>query len=251
MPVMDGLDATVKILEMDNDLPIVAMTANIMPDDVELYKSVGMKECIGKPFKSQDLWNCLSTYIEPVEWKEEDTAASEQSDNELHDKLIVKFVEKNQKIISELKSAIDTGDMHLAYIIAHTLKGNAGQLRKTTLQQMAEDVERCLKGGENRTTPEQIKLLEGELNVVLEEFKARINELRAAVQEKEPLDKASIRELIEKLEPLLKESDTESISFTDQLQLIPGSEKLIKQIEDFDFDHALESLTALKKLHGE
>jgi len=251
MPVMDGIDATIKILEMDENLPIVAMTANIMPDDVELYKKTGMRECIGKPFTSHDLWRCLTTYLEPVDWKEEDEAANEKSNNELHDKLIVKFVDKNQGIINDIASAINTGDIQLAYLIAHTLKGNAGQLQKTPLQQAAEEVERCLKGGENRTTPEQFKTLENELNIVLKEFKARIDELSAPVQEKEMLDKASAIKLMDELEPLLEESNTDCMSYIDKLQRIPGSEKLIKQIEDFDFIPALESLAELKKTHGE
>jgi len=72
MPEMDGLEATAMINELNTGVPVVAMTANIMPDDLELYKEAGMKECLGKPFSSQQLWSCLVKYLEPVSWQEED-----------------------------------------------------------------------------------------------------------------------------------------------------------------------------------
>jgi signal transduction histidine kinase len=66
MPVMDGLEATAKIMELNTGIPIVAMTANIMSDDVELYKESGMSDCVGKPFTSQELWHCLLKYLKPL-----------------------------------------------------------------------------------------------------------------------------------------------------------------------------------------
>jgi hypothetical protein len=30
-----------------------------------------MKDCVGKPFVSQDLWRCLLKYFTPVEWKDD------------------------------------------------------------------------------------------------------------------------------------------------------------------------------------
>jgi len=55
MPVMDGLEASVKIHELETGVPVVAMTANIMSNDKELYNASGMSDYIGKPFTSQEL----------------------------------------------------------------------------------------------------------------------------------------------------------------------------------------------------
>ncbi|MCL2016963.1 MAG: ATP-binding protein [Defluviitaleaceae bacterium] len=67
MPVMDGLEATTKIIDLDVSTPILAMTANVMYDDIETYRKHGMVDCIGKPFTNQELWSCLLKYIEPTE----------------------------------------------------------------------------------------------------------------------------------------------------------------------------------------
>ncbi|MDR2589552.1 MAG: response regulator [Oscillospiraceae bacterium] len=65
MPVMDGLEATPVIHKIAPDLPIVALTANIMQGAAEQYKEIGMSDCLGKPFTSQELWRCLMKYFTP------------------------------------------------------------------------------------------------------------------------------------------------------------------------------------------
>lgn len=61
MPVMDGLEATVKIREIENSLntekrtPIIALTANTMDNDREKCISYGMDEFMAKPFDIEKL----------------------------------------------------------------------------------------------------------------------------------------------------------------------------------------------------
>jgi CheY-like chemotaxis protein len=67
MPVMDGIEASKEIIKLNIGIPIVAMTANIMTDDREVYKATGMLDCVGKPFTSQELWRCLLKFLMPVD----------------------------------------------------------------------------------------------------------------------------------------------------------------------------------------
>ncbi|MBA4407863.1 MAG: response regulator [Bacteroidota bacterium] len=61
MPVMDGLEATVKIREIENEnnlksrTPIIALTANTMDNDREKCISYGMDEFMAKPFDIERL----------------------------------------------------------------------------------------------------------------------------------------------------------------------------------------------------
>ncbi|MCL2441059.1 MAG: ATP-binding protein [Treponema sp.] len=64
MPVMDGLEATAEIKKIITSTPIIAMTANVMTEDQEVYKAGGMDDYLGKPFTSQELWRCLIKYLE-------------------------------------------------------------------------------------------------------------------------------------------------------------------------------------------
>jgi PAS domain S-box-containing protein len=58
MPVMDGVTATGIIRGLDHTartVPIIAMTANVLPQQVEAFKDAGMDAHIGKPFKLEEL----------------------------------------------------------------------------------------------------------------------------------------------------------------------------------------------------
>ena len=173
MPVMDGLEASAKILELNTGVPIVAMTANIMSNDREIYRNSGMYDCVGKPFTSQELWRCLMKYLTPVT---KDTGKKNfimEAEAEFQKSLQLYFVKGNQNKVDEIRNAIKEGDIELAHRLAHTLKGNAGQLGKTILHAAASDVERRLKHGENLVTEDLLRILETELYMVLNEFSSK------------------------------------------------------------------------------
>ncbi|MBL7966156.1 MAG: response regulator [Prolixibacteraceae bacterium] len=66
MPVMDGLEATVKIREIEsngnfeNRTPIIALTANTMDNDRDKCISYGMDEFMAKPFDIEKLKSIFS-----------------------------------------------------------------------------------------------------------------------------------------------------------------------------------------------
>jgi CheY-like chemotaxis protein len=247
MPVMDGLEASAKISAIDANIPIVAMTANIMTNDKEIYISSGMVDCVGKPFTSQELWRCLMKYFKPVAWQAEDAKSRRQSDSELRQKLINNFVKINSGRFEEITKAISEGNIKLAHRLAHTLKGNAGQLNKTLLQQAAGEVERFLKGGENSVTPRHMAVLETELNAVIAEFTPLVLEPERHLDTVVRLDSAAARKLLKKLKPMLDDGNSESLTFIDRLHQISGSEELIRQIEAFDFKAAQGAFAELMK----
>ena len=66
MPHMDGLEATQKIRRTRNlnqDTPIIAMTANVTKDDIWRCKRHGMQEHIGKPLRIEDIYTVLNDVL--------------------------------------------------------------------------------------------------------------------------------------------------------------------------------------------
>ncbi len=58
MPTMNGYEATKVIRALDNEkgrTPIIAMTANVLKEEVDLCYQAGMNDFIGKPFDTQEL----------------------------------------------------------------------------------------------------------------------------------------------------------------------------------------------------
>jgi len=120
-----------------------------------------------------------------------------------------------------------------------------------------------LKDGENLVTVEQLMKLETELRLALEELEpqweeaaVQAKESRAAAREssvREPLAQESVtlgpeeaKDLLAKLEPLLLEGNTECMIYVNDLRAVAGSDELIEQIEDFDYESAGISLAELR-----
>ncbi|CAK8713346.1 histidine kinase [Candidatus Electronema halotolerans] len=62
MPVMDGYSACAAIKKMPQhkNLPIIALTANVMAADREKSRAAGMSEHIGKPFDAREMYQVMS-----------------------------------------------------------------------------------------------------------------------------------------------------------------------------------------------
>ena len=67
MPVMDGLEATRLIRDMERAdaaaVPILAMTANAFAEDVKNTKEAGMNEHLSKPLNMPKVMQCMNRYL--------------------------------------------------------------------------------------------------------------------------------------------------------------------------------------------
>lgn len=63
MPVMDGMEATSQIRSMGIGVPIIALTANVLKDDVDTYLAKGMNDYIGKPVNRKRLLHVLWNWL--------------------------------------------------------------------------------------------------------------------------------------------------------------------------------------------
>ena len=170
MPVMNGLEAASKIAELHTGTPIVAMTANVMSHDRELYRISGIPDCVDKPFTSQQLWHCLKKYLKPLDNETIEKMVLDEADIYLQKRISENFRKENQAKCNEITTALDAGDIKLAHRLVHTLKSNAAQLGKPNLQKVCAEMEALLKDGKNSVTQVHVDLLRAELDSVLEEF---------------------------------------------------------------------------------
>jgi len=252
MPVMDGLEASSRILALETGIPIVAMTANIMSSDLEIYRKSGMNDCVGKPFTSQELWHCLLKYLKPVgretvrENGHIETGVQLEDDVEFLRELQLVFVKSNQERYNEIAEAMEADEIELALRLAHGLKSNAAQIGETSLRHAAADIEALLKEGKELVTKEKLLMLETELNAAITKLKPLLDEAGNR-HERAALEPEQVRELIEKLEALLKGANPGCLDYVDDLHTIPGSERLIQHIEEFEFESALSALAELRK----
>ncbi|MBI2262305.1 MAG: PAS domain S-box protein [Caulobacterales bacterium] len=67
MPVMDGLDATRAIRGLDgaaSRIPIIALTANVQPEQVQRCRDAGMDDHVGKPIQIAELLRVIAARLE-------------------------------------------------------------------------------------------------------------------------------------------------------------------------------------------
>jgi len=63
MPEMDGLDAIRIIKEVNNKVPVIALSAYAFPENIREAKAAGCDEFMAKPFKVEDLIEVINRYI--------------------------------------------------------------------------------------------------------------------------------------------------------------------------------------------
>ena len=106
MPILNGVDATKKILqyEENNDIkhtPIVAVTANALKGDRERFLSEGMDEYVSKPIDLKKFINVLNKFFP------NDNSIQVKVDNSKKDILLYKRTSTEAKIISAILNKLD------------------------------------------------------------------------------------------------------------------------------------------------
>jgi two-component system sensor histidine kinase/response regulator len=177
MPVMDGVTATQEIRKDPRfaNLPILAMTANAMESDREKTREAGMNDHIAKPIDPASLFKSLLNFIEPrsaaTSDKAEPAAAPQEpatadagldipgldvkdglgrvlGNKELYIRFLRQFVESGDvEAVGAIRFSLAQGERESAKRAAHTLKGMAGTIGASAVQETAGEVETAIRDG--------------------------------------------------------------------------------------------------------
>lgn len=163
MPIMDGFEATRMIRkELDILTPIVAMTANVMVQDIEKCLKAGMDAHIGKPFEVEDFYGTLletlhvSSTVSPKHqtagkakyehvFDPKEAIARLGGNETLWRKILSRFYETFTHMPQKIASLSCGNDRAMCVDYVHTQKGLCGTLGLFALEHALLEAETLLK----------------------------------------------------------------------------------------------------------
>jgi len=291
MPVMDGYTATRAIRkdERFRELPIIAMTAHAMAGDEDKSLGAGMNGHVTKPIDPDQLFSTLQKWIKPskkrvqvkqmevpFERTESDKTMPEedalpeslpgfdlrdglkrlQGNTKLYRKLLLNFTINYCEVAKDIRIALDAEDFGGAHSLVHNIKGLAGNLSATELQTAAANLEKLVRGVENKIP--QAK----ELNLRFSELENALNQALESAQslgapDEETIEKPSIeafadiptelsRDIANRIRDAAEMGDISTLNAiaeeikTHSDSCVPLSKRIIQMAEDFEFDWILK-----------
>jgi CheY-like chemotaxis protein len=286
MPVMDGVTASRLIRETfgAEQLPIVAMTANAMKADRERCLGAGMNGFVTKPIDPEELWKALLSLVNiragmggqaqfslPQTFPANDAAQDvvqalraiplldvdlglQRTTNNpvFYASLLRKFVAAQQDATERVQQALRGGDLATAERIAHTLRGVAGNLGASDLQDSAAQLEAALRSG----------ALSSEVDLALDHTAATLQQLMQQLKaapgmfpqatsvlaaELSDGERDGARLVLEQIRQLLLQDDASALDLWEShapvlRSLYPQAQQIETAIASFDFERALQLL---------
>jgi two-component system sensor histidine kinase/response regulator len=283
MPVLDGLAATRRLRASGVRLPIIAMTAHALKEDVERCYAAGMDDFIAKPIDPAHLFKTLTKWLAPAtqttptqdagsaspspvsppESPAElalpgiDTAAGLAHANgnaALYRKLLLRLREDWADLPTTVRIDLDAGETESARRGLHSLKGVAGNLGATELQGRAARAEASCRDGTLRPGDPTWNAMTEELSRVIDGL-STLSTVAPSTDSAAPVEGAGTADLNEALKALARALDDDfeqAKSLLNELR-----EPLIMQIgearvaeigammERFDIDSAINAVDAI------
>ncbi|MDR2489051.1 MAG: response regulator [Desulfovibrio sp.] len=280
MPEMDGIETMRAIRRLaDSDgyfqnLPIVALTANVIFGQREIFLQKGFDDFLSKPIEMQKLDHILRCWI-PVEKQVEasarqgeysgsdemmqlyipgvDTAAGLKNAGgavATYMDILMDFQRDAHKKLYQIKSALETEDIDMYVILVHAIKGASRVIGAYDFADFAEKLEKAAVAGDTALVHAETDLLLYNMNALADRVgKALLLRRKNNGEEKGACP--DIRSLkLDLLKEALLKMDITTVNNLLQVYSGMGMEgwvkELISEIElyilDFEYDKAVEKI---------
>jgi len=189
MPEMDGIQATREIRSLEDpqasQVPVIALTANADPEDLQRYEQAGMNDYLAKPFGETQLLEAILSNIC------HSSSEQEMSSDKLYDltmirsvsggdpafikKMILLFIDTVPQNVRDLVDATGKQNWEQAAKMAHKLKSTVDSMGIRSIHDLIREVEQNAKQGS------QLEQMPGMVNEVETVVSNCIDQLRGEV----------------------------------------------------------------------
>jgi len=285
MPVMDGYTATQQIrAAWGEHLPIIAMTANVMAEDIVRAEEAGMNEYIAKPINVDKMMSTIAKWALNIKEKEssmslvaeagvenneaqvnDEMLVSEQLNTEvglrmlsgnkaLYMRLLNRFKESFTNSVNELRGLLENQTIEDATRLAHTIKGTSANIGTLLLQRIAAKIEQHCHANELEAATGLLDELQDSLTQVIADIDSFLVmnqvEVQSSDNQNNEVSEEEFKQRLQVLRDDLGNYDSNSESaFLELLKAMNIEEKqqlnpVASAIENYDFEQALVELNS-------
>lgn len=141
MPEMGGEEATELIRHAGIQTPIIAVTANVMSEDIERYKRSGCQSVLSKPIDQQQFLKLVQSYRSDSRSHHYQEFERKLAEDPAVLALRANFRNKLPELLGVLRHACMQQDWDKLAFEAHSLKGSAGSMGFANLTELADVLE--------------------------------------------------------------------------------------------------------------
>ena len=277
MPQLDGYQATHAIRQQPSlqQLPIIAMTAHALADDLERCQEAGMNDHISKPIDPDTFYHTLERWLpagegappprREVSTSNDDAALPEtlpgfdlatglrvvRGSRRLLRKLLVEFHHDHLDAAQRVNDALERGELEEASRLTHTLKGAAGSIGARELSESAARLESALNAREKNEPARQA--FENALDRLMVGIEPLTHATQASLETPSPLAPAAFTARLDRLRTLLRDADPQAVDLLTEIRRQHGEplgaslEEVAEQLDAFHFEEAEALLQRLIK----
>jgi len=274
MPVMDGMEATRRIRRLPGwrDKPIVALTANVFNEDRRACLEAGMNDFVTKPVQPAQFHATLARWlpkappamtVPSIATRDATLPAIDgvdvaegvrrmNGDANAYSRLVRRFAELHDSDIRQIRECLARSDAEGAALIAHTLRGAAGNIGATGLADAARRLEAVLNAREDAAVVEAaLGDAEAGLASLVRSIVASC--AREPFEREGGVDPSALRRALAELEAALAASDVQARDIMNasasalRLALGPAYDELRRQVSDYLFPQARETLQRFRR----
>jgi two-component system sensor histidine kinase/response regulator len=268
MPGIDGLETTrqIRLDPRFADLPIIAMTADVVGASRDECHAAGMNDFVSKPFAAETLFEVLGRWASAEKQAASTTARPSQfptnlpgidvaaglgylaGEQSIYRAMLMRFREDCSNAERRIADLLAQGKRAEAEREAHSMKGLAGQIAAHDLCHCATELYRALKSGDHAVEP-LVAAFGASLSIVL-------GGLRTLDAPDTPSAQGSVSEerltsLVEQLSVLVSASDPDARKTAERLRdALSGDARiradgLLRRLDRYDFEGARDVWTGV------
>jgi len=178
MPIMDGIAATVAIRkELNSNIPIIGLSANVAKHDIELSLEAGMNDHIGKPYTEHQLCQAINKWViapRQTQVFSLDIIKEATDDPAEIRSLLEAVLEQALLFQDKVNTAISAKELTALAFIVHAYKSPVRMIGAEQLLQHVQELEQAAKDGNEALIADLVPKVMEKNEIIISELQKEI-----------------------------------------------------------------------------